>query len=212
MDDKVESVAADTTSSDPPIPSYLPPLPPHASYISLPPTGHFSPSLSEGFATQKFKPIGTVHPFKDTIETDPSKLTLKELPPPQDSLNKGVESSSGPVDSTSLSINTSSSSSESTPPTSLSYKETEEKFSIYDPPLPGGKCWHIFISHSTSDQQWVHKSLIMPLKNEPERKVTASYHFMPDSSCYDDDKIQKAMRESCVIIISLSQKYIDSSR
>ena len=212
MDDKVESVAADTTSSDPPIPSYLPPLPPHASYISLPPTGHFSPTLSEGFATPKFKPIGTVRPFKDTIETDPSKLTLKELPPPQDSLNKGVESSSGPVDSTSLSINTSSSSSESTPPTSLSYKETEEKFSIYDPPLPGGKCWHIFISHSTSDQQWVRESLVVPLKNLPNRKVTACYHFMPDSSCYNNGQIRTAMRESCVIIISLSQKYIESSR
>lgn len=212
MDDKVESVAADTTSSDTPIPSYLPPLPPRASYISLPPTGHFSPALSEGPTTPKLKPVGTVHPFKDTIETDPSKLTLKELPPLQDPLNKGVESLSGPVDTTSLSTNTSGSSSELTPPTSLSHKETEEKLSIYDPPLPGGKCWHIFISHSTFDQQWVHESLIIPLKSELNRKVTACYHFMPDSSCYDDEQIRRAMRESCVIIISLSQKYINSSR
>ena len=77
--------------------------------------------------------------------------------------------------------------------------------------LPRGKKCHVFISHSTADQAWVERSLVIPLENQ-SFAVSASYRFMPDASRYDDSKIQATIRESFVVVIGLSPHYVTSQR
>ena len=75
--------------------------------------------------------------------------------------------------------------------------------------LPIGKRYHIFVTHSTSDQQWA-EDVVAPLCGK--WKVKACYQCMPDPSCYDDRGIKECMKQSCVILIGLSQNYLHSSR
>ena len=77
--------------------------------------------------------------------------------------------------------------------------------------LPRGKKYHAFISHSTADQSWVKRSLVVPLENL-SFAVSASHRFMPDASRYDDNKIQATIRESSVVVIGLSPQYVASQR
>ena len=79
--------------------------------------------------------------------------------------------------------------------------------------LPVGKKWIVFVSHSTADKVWARERVVVPLRDPPyKKKVAASYHFMPDPSKYDDSGILKDMEKSCVIIIGLSNSYLNSGR
>ena len=78
--------------------------------------------------------------------------------------------------------------------------------------LPPGKKYHVFVSHSTGDQQWARNSIIVPLRDTHGLQVKACYHFMPDTSRYDDRAIQNGMRESCVVCIGLTPGYLSSPR
>lgn len=80
-------------------------------------------------------------------------------------------------------------------------------------PLPPGKNWHLFVSHSTSSQDWASAKIVAQLRGPPHHmKVAACYESMPDSSRYDDKEIQSRMRESCVVLIALTQSYLNSQR
>ncbi len=76
--------------------------------------------------------------------------------------------------------------------------------------LPSGKRYHLFVSHSTSDQQWARDSVVSRLSGS--WKVKACYHLMPDESCYDNADIKDCMKQSCVILIGLSPAYLHSGR
>ena len=76
--------------------------------------------------------------------------------------------------------------------------------------LPTGKRYHLFVTHSTSDQQWARDCIVSRLSGS--WKVKACYQLMPDQSRYDDAGIKDAMRQSCVILIGLSPAYIRSGR
>ena len=78
--------------------------------------------------------------------------------------------------------------------------------------LPWGRKWLVFLSHSTSDKPWVRQHLLVPLRDTMGTPVTASYHYMPDPSRYDDKAIQKNMTNSCLIVIALSPSYVSSER
>ena len=79
--------------------------------------------------------------------------------------------------------------------------------------LPLGKKVHVFISHGTLDQKWVREYLISGLRSHRSNiKVQASYHCMPDHSCYDDHAIRSLMRGCCVIVICISAIYLRSDR
>ena len=185
--------------------SILPPLAP------LPP----QQSSSDQFHTHKAtKPIGKVLPFNvDSI--DPSELTLTPLPPHPPSQPQAPSPYKSNQDDacTFLPDKPSHSSTPSTPP---SDNPTHTHLSSPLPTfghafLPANKGWHMFVSHSTSDTQLVHESLIVPL-GDTQRSVAACYNFMPDTSRYNDHEIKDAMKESVVVAIGLSPAYIHSDR
>lgn len=76
--------------------------------------------------------------------------------------------------------------------------------------LPSGKRYHVFVTHSTKDQHWAEKNVVLPLSQS--WKVKACYQLMPNASHYDDASIKEFMKQSCVILIGLSNAYISSSR
>lgn len=77
--------------------------------------------------------------------------------------------------------------------------------------LPPGKKFHLFVSHSTSDKDFVREGVIVPLRNK-HREVLACYHCMPDANCFDDKLINKAMTESCAVMVCISGAYLNSQR
>lgn len=146
----------------------------------------------------------------------------------EESVSKHMRRQSSPKDVTTKLIkevdegdNSDSSSAESTTP--LSQRQTEAMPSRNESVmstrdnernqcgLPSGKKFHVFVSHSTSDQPWVRLSLLVPLRNH-SLTVTASYHFMPNASCYNDQKIYATIRESSVVVVGLSRSYLTSQR
>ncbi len=81
------------------------------------------------------------------------------------------------------------------------------------PSLPPGKKFHVFVSHSTGDQQWVREAVVVPLREPPHGlQVAACYHFMPNNSRYNDRAIRSSMAESCVVLVGLSPAYLHSQR
>jgi mRNA (guanine-N7-)-methyltransferase len=77
----------------------------------------------------------------------------------------------------------------------------------------GEKEWDLFVSHSTVDKPWAREKVIVPLRNRsPPLKIHACYHYMPDTTRYDDRKISSMMRKSSVIMIGLSPAYLSSQR
>lgn len=78
--------------------------------------------------------------------------------------------------------------------------------------LPAGKEWHLFVSHSTADKDVVRGNVVVPLREQHHFKVKACYHCMPNPSQYDDKAIHQDMKNSCIIMISLSPPYVTSSR
>ena len=84
---------------------------------------------------------------------------------------------------------------------------------LVSPPLPPGKKWHVFVSHSTADKQWARESVIVPLRSPPHNfQVAACYNFMPDITRYNDSDIHSSLRQSCVILIGISPAYLGSQR
>lgn len=185
--------------------SILPPLAP------LPP----QQSSSDQFHTHKAtKPIGKVLPFNvDSI--DPSELTLTPLPPHPPSQPQAPSPYKSNQDDTCtfLSEKPSHSSTPSTPPSdNPAHTHLSSPLPTFGHTfLPANKSWHMFVSHSTSDTQLVHESLIVPL-GDAQRSVAACYNFMPDTSRYNDHEIKDAMKESVVVAIGLSPAYIHSDR
>lgn len=155
------------------------------------------PLSSNNSTTIKSKPVGTVHPYIHT-PIDPLSLTLKTLPPKQ-----SITLSATSLDPT----DDRNSQDHAFPPDHLLRKPVTSPTR----PLPQGKKWHIFISHSTSDQPLIRQSLVVPLR-DMGRMVTACYHYMPDSSRYNDKDILDAMEESCFILICISPAYVSSGR
>ena len=78
--------------------------------------------------------------------------------------------------------------------------------------LPPGRNHHVFVSHSTGDQAVVKNRIVVPLREMQGLKVVACYHCMEQSSQYNDKYIQRAMRESCVVVVGLSPSYLESQR
>lgn len=80
-------------------------------------------------------------------------------------------------------------------------------------PLPHSKKWHLFVSHSTSSQDWAREEIVARLSGPPHHmQVAACYQSMPDSSRYDDKEIYARIRESCVLLIGLTPSYLKSGR
>ena len=80
-------------------------------------------------------------------------------------------------------------------------------------PLPANLTWHLFVSHSTSNQDWARTEIVDKLSSPPHHmRVAACYQSMPDSSRYDDKEIHTRMRESCVVLIALTPSYLKSGR
>lgn len=77
--------------------------------------------------------------------------------------------------------------------------------------LPPGKKLHVFLSHSTGDQNSVKGNIVVPLRETHHMQVIACYHCMEDKQ-YNDKHIQQAMGESCVVVVALSPSYLDSQR
>lgn len=77
--------------------------------------------------------------------------------------------------------------------------------------LPPGKKLHVFLSHSTGDQNAVKGNIVVPLRETHHMQVIACYHCMEDKQ-YNDRHIQRAMSESCVVVLALSPSYLDSQR
>jgi hypothetical protein len=79
--------------------------------------------------------------------------------------------------------------------------------------LPLNKKWHLFVSHSTSSQDWTRDTIVARLTGSAHlMRVAACYQSMPDMSRYDDKEIQSRMRESCAVLIALSPLYLRSGR
>lgn len=79
--------------------------------------------------------------------------------------------------------------------------------------LPPNKKWHLFVSHSTSSQDWTRDTIVARLTGSAHlMRVAACYQSMPDISKYNDKEIQLRMRESCAVLIALSPLYIKSER
>lgn len=89
-------------------------------------------------------------------------------------------------------------------------KNTETERRKYALPLPNGKKFHVFLTHSTSDQDWAESCIVSPLSSM--WRVRACYQLMPDTTRYDDREIVACMTQSCVIIIGLSPSYLKSGR
>ena len=79
--------------------------------------------------------------------------------------------------------------------------------------LPPNKKWHLFVSHSTSSQDWTSDVIVARLTGSAHlMRVAACYQSMPDRSRYNDKEIQSRMKESCAVLIALSPQYIKSGR
>ena len=78
--------------------------------------------------------------------------------------------------------------------------------------LPGDKKHHLFLSHSTGDQAAVKNDIVVPLRERQGLKVVACYHCMVQGNQYNDRHIERAMSESCVVLVGLSPSYLDSQR
>ena len=79
--------------------------------------------------------------------------------------------------------------------------------------LPPNKKWHLFVSHSTSSQDWTRDTIVARLTGSTHlMRVAACYQSMPDQSRYDDKEIQSRMRDSCAVLIALSPQYLRSER
>ena len=78
--------------------------------------------------------------------------------------------------------------------------------------LPPEKKHHVFLSHSTGDQAAVKNSIVVPLRECRGIKVVACYHCMEHGLQYNDKFIERAMSESCVIVVGLSPSYLESQR
>ena len=73
--------------------------------------------------------------------------------------------------------------------------------------------WHLFVSHSTSNQDWAQAEMVARLSGPSHlMRVAACYQSMPDDSRYNDKEIHSNMRESCVILIALTPSYLKSGR
>ena len=79
------------------------------------------------------------------------------------------------------------------------------------PDLPAGKRLHVFLSHSTGDQLAVKRSVVVPLRDVHKMQVVACYHCM-EGQQYNDKHIERAMTESCVVVVALSPTYLESQR
>ena len=77
--------------------------------------------------------------------------------------------------------------------------------------LPPGRKHHVFLSHSTGDQQAVKGNMVAPLRDGYGMKVVACYHCMEGKN-YNDRHIEQAMTESCVVVVAISPSYLDSLR
>ena len=198
--DEVETAPADTTSSDNYLPSSLPPLQPR-----------------EGLYNRD-RPVGVARPLiQSTMETpDPSKLTLKHLPPKQ-GLTSGYYQDFNdfeePYSNPNLTSSNASSSSHDDQCHSSNNNSVSPLHGIQMPhPLPHNKQWHVFVSHSTGDTPTVEKELISPLRDHPHYlKVASSSNFMVDTS-YNNDEIKEAIKRSCVLILAISPSYVHSDR
>lgn len=111
-----------------------------------------------------------------------------------------------------LNVSTSSSENEQyqfTPPSYLAQDRAEEEdIAVF---LPAGKKWHMFVSHSTSDVELV-KNVIIEQYEDSTRRVCASCSFMTKDQVYVNTDIKSAMNESCVIMVAISEPYINSGR
>ena len=87
---------------------------------------------------------------------------------------------------------------------------SHEEFGVID--LPPGRKHHVFVSHSTGDQAVVKNAIVVSLREVQGMKVVACYHCMEKGSQYNDKHIQRAMAESCVVVVGLSPSYLDSQR
>ena len=87
---------------------------------------------------------------------------------------------------------------------------SHEEFGVID--LPPGRKHHVFVSHSTGDQAVVKNGIVVSLREAQGMKVVACYHCMEKGSQYNDKHIQRAMAESCVVVVGLSPSYLDSQR
>ena len=85
-------------------------------------------------------------------------------------------------------------------------------FYLHTGVLPPRKKFHLFVSHSTSDKDFVREAVIVPLRDKHKLEVLACYHCMPDANHFDDKTINKAMNESCVILVGISTAYVNSQR
>ena len=167
--------------------------------------GQHLPSLAplhpqEGFNPYK-KPVGVAHPLRQH-DQDVSKLTLKQLPPKQEELTPDFLRTTSPCTSSN------SSNDELVPHTPPSPSHTNE----YN--LPYNKDYHVFVTHSTNDIPLVNHNLIDPLNRLPYNfKAVSSSDFREATSMeYNNDAIRQAMQKSCVIIIGLSETYVNSQR
>ena len=224
--DEIETAPADTTSSDHFLPSSLPPLYPLSSGLVHPSSSHLP------IETGKMRPVGVAHPVRQTpkvaMETnDPTQLTLKSLPSRDISVDKGFQNpisfdvtpEKPETDITGISNTIFQNNDDSSSISNSSYEMTPTHI-VDEPhkdegmyPLPKGKHWHVFVSHSTADQQWVKENVIIPLRDKPDYKEAVSCSdFMPDSTKYNDQAIHDAMTKSCVILLSLTPAYINSVR
>lgn len=79
------------------------------------------------------------------------------------------------------------------------------------PSVPASKKLHVFLSHSTGDQNAVKGNIVIPLREIHHMQVIACYHCMEDKH-YNDRHIQRAMAESYVVLVALSPSYLDSQR
>lgn len=193
-------------------------------YCSLPSLPPRSPddAFQQRERSGKPRPIGIAHPLKQTSDAtttssggivDTSKLTLKSLPPDCKLQRSDLASSSAALTHDILSKDDSSDS-------SYEYTFTPKQTKPLKPPQAAGileaqtnRKWHVFISHSTSDQQWVRETIIVPLRDPPDLKRTlACYHCMPDHTRFNDNDILAAMRDTYIILIALSTSYTYSQR
>ncbi|KAI6650291.1 mRNA cap guanine-N7 methyltransferase-like [Oopsacas minuta] len=76
------------------------------------------------------------------------------------------------------------------------------------------KQYHVFVSHSTADFTWAKVKVVMKLRNLKSHSVhvVASYHFRPDGDTYNQQAIIASMEEASIILLGLSQTYLNSDR